>query len=192
MHPRRPPVPGAGLRGPRRGRAGGRALARAADAAGDETVPGGPEGPQAPHSPARADRGGEGPARRARQRLRGPAARAVHAAGRRGGRPGVLPRARPRHVARIRLQDAAVPDRPLPIKSFLTPTPAEYRSKVSQVAPLLDGGTGDSPSRLAVCRRPALESRAEVEKALEACRKRPPRLPLVEEARARALLPRDW
>jgi hypothetical protein len=83
-------------------------------------------------------------------------------------------------------------DRPLPIRSFLTPTPAQYKNKLTQVAPLeKDAKTGE-PDRLAVCRRPVLESRAEVEKALEACRRRTPRLPLVAEDEARTLLPDDW
>jgi alkylhydroperoxidase family enzyme len=85
---------------------------------------------------------------------------------------------------------AAPADRPLPIKSFLTPE--TFKDKISQVAPLRwDDRTGE-PSRLAVCRRPPLESRAEVEKALAACRKRTPRLPLVSEEKARAILPGDW
>jgi hypothetical protein len=83
-------------------------------------------------------------------------------------------------------------DRPLPIKSFLTPTPERYRNRVTLVAPVQTAEGSGEPSRQAVCRRPPLESRAEVEKALEACRKRAPRLPLVEESKARALLPGDW
>jgi alkylhydroperoxidase family enzyme len=83
-------------------------------------------------------------------------------------------------------------DRPLPIKSFLTPTPDEYKSKVSRVAPIQTDDKIGQPTRLTVCRRPPLESRAEVEKALETCRTRAPRLPLVDEARARELLPKDW
>jgi alkylhydroperoxidase family enzyme len=93
------------------------------------------------------------------------------------------------------LKNASKPlpkDRPLPIKSFLTPTPEQYKNKVTCVAPLSGEKNGGSLSRLAVSRRPPLEGRAEVEKALEACRKRTPRLPLVEEAKARALLPDDW
>jgi alkylhydroperoxidase family enzyme len=82
--------------------------------------------------------------------------------------------------------------RPLPIKSFLTPTPEAHHKAVTRVAPLQQEGGGEGPSRLAVCRRPRLESRAEVEQALAACRKRTPRLPLVGEAEARALLPADW
>lgn len=83
-------------------------------------------------------------------------------------------------------------DRPLPIKSFLTPTPEQYKNKLTRVAPLQMDGHTERPSRLAVCRRPALESREEVEKALEACRRRTPRLPLVDEDQARALVPADW
>jgi alkylhydroperoxidase family enzyme len=83
-------------------------------------------------------------------------------------------------------------DRPLPIKSFLTPTPPQYQKTITRVAPLVTEGEGATPSRQAVCRRPPLESRAEVEKALEACRRRTPRLPLVDEAKARELLPPDW
>jgi hypothetical protein len=45
---------------------------------------------------------------------------------------------------------------------------------------------------LAVYRRPPLESRAEVEKALAVCQERAPRLPLVAEAEVRKLLPANW
>jgi len=86
----------------------------------------------------------------------------------------------------------ADPERVLPTKTFLTPTPDRYKDKVTRVAPLqIDEKTG-KPTRLTVCKRAALESREEVEKALEACRKRTARLPLVEEAKARELLPEDW
>ncbi len=76
--------------------------------------------------------------------------------------------------------------------TFLRPTSEKYQHQASKVAPL-----GREPPAGGVCRpanveRPALESRAEVEAALAACRKRPPRLPLVEEAQARKLLPADW
>jgi alkylhydroperoxidase family enzyme len=83
-------------------------------------------------------------------------------------------------------------DRVLPIKTFLTPVSEQYKNKLSQVAPLQDADNGGQPSRLAVCRRPELEPRAEVEKALAACRQRTPRLPLVAEAEARKILPKDW
>jgi hypothetical protein len=60
------------------------------------------------------------------------------------------------------------------------------------VVPLqFDDRTG-APSRRTVCARPALESRAAVEVALAACRERVPRLPLVDESKARALLSEDW
>lgn len=81
-------------------------------------------------------------------------------------------------------------DRVLPIKTFLTPVSEQYKNKLTQVAPL-ENADGQ-PSRLAVCRRPALEPRAEVEKALAVCRQRTPRLPLAEEAEARKILPKDW
>src|SRR2546429_5136534 len=46
--------------------------------------------------------------------------------------------------------------------------------------------------QLTVCARPGLEASADVERALKTCRTRTPRLPLVEEAAARELLPRTW
>jgi alkylhydroperoxidase family enzyme len=84
------------------------------------------------------------------------------------------------------------PDRLLAAQSFLTPTAERYRNTVTRVAPLEREATTGAPSRLATDRRPPLESRAEVEKALASCRTRTPRLPLVEEAQARALLPAGW
>jgi alkylhydroperoxidase family enzyme len=88
-----------------------------------------------------------------------------------------------------RNEKPADPDRTLPTKSFLTPTPEPYKNKVTKVAPLQKA---EEPSRQCVCNRPPLEPRAEVEKALEAGRKRAPRLPLVDEAKAREILPEDW
>ncbi len=88
--------------------------------------------------------------------------------------------------------EAQSKDPPPVLKSFLNPpTPEKYKDTITKVAPLqLDAKTG-APSRATVCVRPTLETRAEVEKALAACRKRTPRLPLVDEAQARALLPED-
>ena len=72
--------------------------------------------------------------------------------------------------------------------SYLTPTSEKYRAAITRVAPLaLDEKTGE-PTRITVSRRPALESRVEVEKALEARRRGSPRLPLVPEKEARALI----
>lgn len=76
-------------------------------------------------------------------------------------------------------------DRPVPDKSFLTPTPAAYASVVTKVAPLeIDLKTGQ-PTRRGVNSRPVLESRAEVEAALDVARKRTPRLPVLSEEAAR-------
>jgi hypothetical protein len=74
-------------------------------------------------------------------------------------------------------------EKPLPqevqdyFKTFLTPTPERYRDQVSKVAPDF------------ARRRPALEPRAEVERILETCKTRKPRLPLVDEAKAREVIP---
>jgi alkylhydroperoxidase family enzyme len=87
---------------------------------------------------------------------------------------------------------AAPKNRPLPDKSFLTPTPRRFRDRVTVVAPVQTDGKTRKVSRAAVCRRPPLESRKEVEKALEACAKRKPLLPLAAETEARKLLPSDW
>jgi alkylhydroperoxidase family enzyme len=75
---------------------------------------------------------------------------------------------------------------------YLTPTPEKYRAVRSRVAPL----PADAPSSAPVCAKPAdrgpLETRAQVEAALDACRKRTPRLPLASEQQARGVVPADW
>jgi hypothetical protein len=75
--------------------------------------------------------------------------------------------------------------------TYLTPTAEKYKTSISKVAPLEFDAKGQ-PTRATVNRRPALESRAEAEKALAAAKARTPRLPLVEDAKARELLPEDW
>ncbi len=76
--------------------------------------------------------------------------------------------------------------------TYLTPTSDPFKTSISKVAPIyIDEKTG-KPTSLTLCRRPALESREEVEKALEATRTRTPRLPLVDEAKAREIVPADW
>jgi hypothetical protein len=80
---------------------------------------------------------------------------------------------------------------PAVLKSFLTPTAEKYKTTVTKVAPLQVDEKSGAPSRRTVCSRPPLESPAAVEKALKDCRKRTPRLPLVDEAEARTLLPED-
>jgi alkylhydroperoxidase family enzyme len=73
-------------------------------------------------------------------------------------------------------------------RTFLTPTADRYKNRASQVAALQPG----QPTGPAVpAKRPPLESRAEVEAALTACRMRTPRLPLMAEDKARSLLPED-
>lgn len=76
-------------------------------------------------------------------------------------------------------------DRPLPIKTYLTPTSEKYRTAVTKVAPV-------RPDGRTVSVRPGLEPRAEAEKLLAAARARTPRLSLADEAKARELLPADW
>ena len=79
-------------------------------------------------------------------------------------------------------------DPALPRGTYLTPTSEKYQNLVTKVAPVvLDIGTGE-PTRAAICRRPPLESRDEVEAALARCRARTPRLPLVDDSEARRLL----
>jgi alkylhydroperoxidase family enzyme len=78
-------------------------------------------------------------------------------------------------------------------RDYLTQTPEKYRNLRSRVAPL---PTDDSSTTGQLCARPAnrgpLESRAQVEAALEACRKRTSRIRLAPEEQARTALPADW
>jgi alkylhydroperoxidase family enzyme len=75
---------------------------------------------------------------------------------------------------------------------YLTPTSDKYKALRSRVAPLDAGAApGALVCALAADRGP-LESRAEVDLALEACRKRSPRLPLASAAQAREVVPADW
>ena len=80
--------------------------------------------------------------------------------------------------------------RPAPTShSYLTPTSPRFQKTVTKVAPILiDPKTGE-PTGKTVANRPNLESRGEVEQALDVARKRTPRLPLVDEEKARELLP---
>ena len=73
-------------------------------------------------------------------------------------------------------------------QTYLTPTPEKFRARVSRVAPILDDPATGRPTRRTVPRRSPLESRAEVAKALEAARTRTPRLPLLDDAKARAVV----
>jgi alkylhydroperoxidase family enzyme len=77
-------------------------------------------------------------------------------------------------------------------KTFLRPTSDRFKDAVSIVAPLGEVTKGDRTGRPAAAKRPALENAAAVEMALAGCQKRTPLLPLVEDDKARALLPADW
>jgi hypothetical protein len=77
-------------------------------------------------------------------------------------------------------------------ESYLTPTAERFRARITSVAPLaVDASTGE-PRRSTVCNRPPLESRADVEQALAFAHHRKARLPVVDEAKAREVLPEDW
>src|SRR5262249_4636381 len=71
---------------------------------------------------------------------------------------------------------------------YLTPPPEKYKALRSRVAPL----DPDPASSALACAKPAdrgpLETRAEVEAALDAARKRAPRLPLAGQEQARGVL----
>lgn len=75
-------------------------------------------------------------------------------------------------------------DRPLPNESFLTPTPAEFTKSLSLVVPVSVDAAGQ-PLATGVSSRPALESRADVEAALQVARTRQSRLPLLSEDEVR-------
>ncbi len=89
-----------------------------------------------------------------------------------------------------RKNDPTAKDDPAKKHTYVTPTSDAFKNKVTKVAPY--EGKPDAKRGIAVCNRPLLESREAVEKALAAARKRTPRLPLVDEDNARALLPEDW
>ncbi len=84
-------------------------------------------------------------------------------------------------------------ERPAETKqTYLTPTSPKFQNLITKVAPVtFDPKTG-KPTKLAVSNRPALESRAEVEMALEAARHRKPRLPLADEATTKEVLPEGF
>ncbi len=78
-------------------------------------------------------------------------------------------------------------------RDYLTPTAAAFRDRPSLVAPLDPAREAEK----AVCRpvasnRPALEPRDVVEARLADARARKPRLTLVDEEKARKVLPADW
>jgi hypothetical protein len=71
--------------------------------------------------------------------------------------------------------------------SYLTPTSDKFQTTITLVAPLTLDAAGKA-TRQTISNRPKLESRGEVEQALAIAQKRTPRLPLVDEAKAREIL----
>ncbi|MCX7419667.1 MAG: carboxymuconolactone decarboxylase family protein [Planctomycetia bacterium] len=84
-------------------------------------------------------------------------------------------------------------ERPVETKqTYLTPTSPKFQDLITKVAPVtFDPKTG-KPTKQTVSNRPALESREEVEKALEAARNRKPRLPLADDAKTKEVLPEGF
>lgn len=83
-------------------------------------------------------------------------------------------------------------ENPRPAHSYVTPTAEKYQTAISHVVPLPKNEKLTGTTAACLFMRESLEPRAEVEKALAACANRRPRLPLVDEAKARQLLPEDW
>lgn len=71
---------------------------------------------------------------------------------------------------------------------YLTPTSPKYLSMLTRIAPIGSGSPAKGICPPVSRRRPPLETREEVESALEAARKRSPRLMLADESAARTLL----
>ena len=78
------------------------------------------------------------------------------------------------------------------VHSYLTPTSEEFTSVITKVAPYLPGEKTGKPTTLSLYNRPKLESRDEVEKGLAAAKTRKPRLPLVDEDKARQVYGDAW
>jgi len=91
-----------------------------------------------------------------------------------------------------RTENADPAERQSRAETFETPTPARFESMLTKVAPVATDLKSGTPTRLAVSVRPALESRAEVERRLDACRHRSPRLPLLSDGEARAVVADAW
>lgn len=76
--------------------------------------------------------------------------------------------------------------------NYLTPTSPKFQNIITKVVPLkIDDKTGKPPTETVFQRAP-LESRAVTEKALAAARTRTSRLPIVDEAQARELVPESF
>lgn len=78
------------------------------------------------------------------------------------------------------------------VQTYLTPTSEEFTSVITKVAPYLLDEKSGKPTTMSLYNRPKLESRDEVEKALATASQRKPRLPLVDEDKAREVYGEDW
>jgi alkylhydroperoxidase family enzyme len=87
---------------------------------------------------------------------------------------------------------APVADRPAAPHTYLTPTSEPFQARITRVAPVVNDAKTGVPTKLTICKRPPLESRGDVEKALERARVRASRLPLLDEAQARTLVSEAW
>ncbi|HEV3167853.1 MAG TPA: hypothetical protein VGZ22_27880 [Isosphaeraceae bacterium] len=76
-------------------------------------------------------------------------------------------------------------------REFLKPTSDQYRDRPSLVAPLDPSRPSGTMTCAKAADRGSLESRAQVEAILDACRHRTPRLAPLNEEQARAVLPAD-
>ncbi len=78
------------------------------------------------------------------------------------------------------------------VQTYLTPTSEEFTSVITKVAPFQPDEKTGKPTTLSLFNRPKLESREAVEKGLAAAKARKPRLPLVDEAKAREVYGEAW
>jgi alkylhydroperoxidase family enzyme len=89
-----------------------------------------------------------------------------------------------------RAEPGAAPQ-PERIHSYLTATSDVYKDKVTKVAAVTLDEAG-RPTKRTISVRPPLEPREEVESALAACAAREPRLPVPNDAEARAVVSQNW
>lgn len=75
--------------------------------------------------------------------------------------------------------------------TYLTATSDAYLDRITRVAAVTFDESGQ-PTTQTISLRPPLESRDEVERALSACAAREPRLPVLNDAEARAVVSQSW
>jgi hypothetical protein len=90
-----------------------------------------------------------------------------------------------------RTEGAVAAETPAKPHSYLTPTSDVFKTSVTKVAPFASADAADKLIAPTLFTRPKLESRAAAESALAEARKRKPRLPLVDEVKAREILGED-